>query len=142
MTHIVSFKSQLSESSEFEHPRGYALCSFIQRKLMQAALDVSMPENYRDIAWSVDCIINSKKVFFFVGYLGTKLTDWQLIVCSGSGIISKILGHKDEEERLALANIIHEILSKDERFSDIKWYSRYADTPKDVWYEQPKGAKH
>jgi hypothetical protein len=106
-----------------------------------AGLYVSIPENYRDIAWSVDCIINNKKIFFFVGYLGTKLTDWQLIVCSGSGIISKILGYKDEEERIGLAKIIHEVLSKDDRFSDIKWFSRYTDTPKDVWCKQPEGAR-
>ena len=142
MTHIVSFKTQLPESSEFEHPRGYALCNFIQKELVKAGLDVSMPEDYQDIAWSVDCIINSKKIFFFVGYLGTKLSDWQLIVCSESGIISKIPGHKDEEERLKLAKIIHKILSTDERFSDIKWFSRYTDSPKDVWCEQPEGAIH
>jgi len=142
MTHIVSFKTSFIETSEFDHPRGYSICEFIQESLLKQGFEVGPPENYRDIAWSVDCLINKKKIFFFVGHLGTKVTDWQLIICSSSGIISRVIGQKDEDERLRLAQIIHLILTQDDRFSDIKWFSRYTDTSKDVWYEQPEGARH
>ncbi len=141
MNIILSFKSCFPESSDYEHPRGYSICEFIRNELCLAGFEVSKTENYRDIAWSVDCVINSKKLFFFVGYLGTKMTDWQLIVCSGTGLIRKLLGFSDEEERLILSNEIHRILSKDERFSGLKWYSRYTDTEKDVWSKEPQEIK-
>jgi hypothetical protein len=141
MRYILSFKTTFPEPSDFEHPKGYSICGFIQAELARLGFKVNPPENYRDIAWSVDCVIDSKKVFFFVGYLGTEMTDWQLIVCSGTGVIGKILGHKDDEERLRLAKAIHAILAEDDRFSDLKWFSRYTDTAKDTWCEQPEGAK-
>jgi hypothetical protein len=137
MRHILTFKTSFPESSEYEHPRGYSICKFLQMELAQAGFSIQPPENYDDIAWSADCIINDKRVFFFVGYLGTKVTDWQLIVCSGIGLIGRLLGRKDQDERIKLARAIHAILSTDERFSELKWFSRYTDTPKDSWSPQP-----
>ncbi len=140
MRHILTFKTSFPESTEYTHPTGYSICKFIETELAQSGFNVQPLENYRDIAWSVDCDINSKRIFFFVGYLGTKVTDWQLIVCSDIGFIGWLLGHKDEDERIKLARAIHEILSKDERFVELKWFSRYTDSPKDVWTPEPEGA--
>ncbi len=142
MRYILSFKTSFAESSEFEHPKGYSICEFIRTELCLAGFSADQAENYRDIAWSVDCIINSKKVFFFVGYLGTRMTDWQLIVCSGTGLIKKILAYKDEQERLMLSKAINTILTRDERFSDLRWFSRYTDTPKDIWFTEPEKVKN
>jgi hypothetical protein len=137
MRHILTFKTSFPESSKYEHPRGYSICKFLQMELAQAGFSIKPPDNYDDIAWSADCIINDKRVFFFVGYLGTKVTDWQLIVCSGIGLIGRLLGRKDQDERIKLAQAIHAILSIDERFSELKWFSRYTDTPNDSWSAQP-----
>ncbi len=137
MRHILTFKTSFQESSEYEHPRGYSICEFLHKKLTQAGFSVEPLDNYRDIAWAVDCIINKKRVFFFVGYLGTKVTDWQLIVCSSFGLIGRLTGHKDEDERIILAIEIHDILSNDDRFSDLKWFSRYTDSTRDIYYPEP-----
>jgi hypothetical protein len=137
MRHILSFKTTYPDSSEYDYPRGYSICKFLQDKLTQEGFNVQKLDNYRDIAWSVDCEINAKKIFFFVGYLGTTITDWQLIVCSDSGLISRLLGYNDEKERIELAKAIHNILSNDGRFNNLRWYSRYTDSTKDLWYHKP-----
>ena len=137
MRHILTFKAILSESSENDHPKGYSICKFLEEELSKRNLEVGYLNNYRDIAWSVDCQINDKPVFFFVGYLGTKQTDWQLIVCSHASFLKRLFGHNDENERKQLAEGIHEILSKDKRFTELKWFSRYTDKPTDEWNYTP-----
>lgn len=137
MRQILTFKTSFAESSEYKHPRGYSICKYLQVELAQAGFKAEPVENYRDIAWSVDCVINNRRVFFFVGYLGTKVTDWQLIVCSAIGLIGRLLGREDEDERIKLARAIHVVLSNDARFSELKWFSRYTESPKDSLYSQP-----
>ena len=139
MRHILTFKTSFPESTEYAHPKGYSICKFLETELIRSGFKVQPLDNYRDIAWSVDCDINSKSIFFFVGYLGTKVTDWQLVICSNIGLISKMMGRKDENERIELAKAIHAILSRDERFSNMKWFSRYTDSPTDVWSPEPEG---
>ncbi len=109
MRHILSFKTSFEESSEYDHPRGYSLCEFLQKELGRAEFVVEPVDNYRDFAWSVDCVLNGKRIFFFVGYLGIAVTDWQFIVCSDIGIIVRLLGRRDEEQRIELARAIHSI---------------------------------
>jgi len=140
MRYILTFKTSFPEKVDYDHPRGYSICKFLEKELERAGFNVQKPENYRDTAWSIDCSIDSDKVFFFVGYLGTKVTDWQLIICSTIGVIGRILGRKDDEARSKLAKAIHTILSGDERFSDIKWFSKYTGSPKDVWLAGPESA--
>ena len=137
MRHILSFKTTCPDLFEYDHPRGYSICKFLWDELAQDGFNVQTLDNYRDIAWSVDCEIDGKKIFFFVGYLGTEVTDWQLIVCSGIGIIGRLLGRSDKNERIKLAKAIHAILSKDSRFTALRWFSRYTDSAKDSWYPEP-----
>ncbi|MHC4989122.1 MAG: hypothetical protein ACYTFX_11605 [Planctomycetota bacterium] len=137
MRHILTFKSNLSESAEYDHPKGYTICKFLEEELSKKGLEVGSLDNYRDIAWSDDCQINGKRVFFFVGYLGTKQTDWQLIICSHAGFLKRLFGYKDENERRQLAEEIHNILSEDIRFTELKWFSRYTDKPTDEWHYTP-----
>lgn len=85
----------------------------------------------------MDCEINGKQIYFFVGYLGTKNTEWQLVVCSDVGLFRRLLGYKDQEERLQLAMAIHSILSIDQRFKNLKWFNRYTDTENDIPYQTP-----
>jgi hypothetical protein len=137
MRHILSFKTTLPESTEYDHPRGYSIAKFLYTELTKAQFDVQSPDNYDDFAWSVDCKINENKVFFFVGYLGTKVTDWQLIICSNFGLIDRLFRRNNEEDRTKLAKAIHSILSNDARFSDFKWFSKYTDSPTDEWNPEP-----
>ena len=137
MRHILTFKSNLSESAEYDHPNGYSIGKFLKEELSRKGLDIEPLDNYRDIAWSVDCHINGKRVFFFVGYLGTRQTDWQLIVCSHAGLLKRLFGYNDENERKHLAEEIHEILSEDDRFVELKWFSRYTDKSTDEWHDIP-----
>ena len=129
MRHILDFKTRFPELSEYDHPKGYSIAKFLYAELAKAQFDVQPPENYDDFAWSVDCNIDGEKVFFFVGYLGTKVTDWQLIICSNIGLIGRLLRHNDEKERAKLAKAIHSILSNDEKFSDLKWFQKYPGNP-------------
>jgi|GEM_PF-6239739 len=138
MRYILTFKTNIPESTEYPRPKGYAICKLLEEELVKKGFEVQPLDNYRDIAWSVGCQINNKPLFFFVGYLGTKQTDWQLIVCSNSNLLKRLLGHKDTDERISLAKEIHDILSKDKRFTDLKWFSRYTDKPSDEWYPTPK----
>jgi hypothetical protein len=137
MRHILTFKTIFPESSEYKHPRGYAICNFLYNELIGARFDVKNLDNYRDIAWSLDCEINKRQIFFFVGYLGTQMTDWQLIICSGMGFLDRLRGRKDENERIVLAKAIHRILSNDKRFTDLKWFSKYTDKSEDLWFNEP-----
>jgi hypothetical protein len=138
MRHIVTFKTDILESTEYDHPKGYSICEFLRAELQNKGVTTQSLDNYRDIAWSLDCTINGKLVFFFVAYLGTHQTDWQLIVCSGSSLLRRLFGHKDMHERMQLAREIHAILSRDERFHELKWFSRYTDKPTDQWYPLPE----
>ena len=137
MRNILSFKTHFPESPEYDHPKGYSISEFLYTELSKAQFNVHPPDNYNDFAWSVDCDINENKVFFFVGYLGTKVTDWQLIICSNIGLIGRLLRHNDEKERTKLAKAIHAILSSDDRFTDLRWFTKYTDSPKDIWYAEP-----
>lgn len=137
MRHLLTFKTNLPESTDYEHPKGHSICKLLAEELAEKGIEVQPLDNYWDIAWSVDCQINNKRIFFFVGYLGTKQTDWQLIVCSNSGLLKRLLGHKDINERIDLAKAIHDILSGDKQFSDLKWFSRYTDKSSDECHSTP-----
>lgn len=137
MRHILTFKTDIPELSDYNHPKGYSICKLLEERLEQNGVSVRPLDNYRDIAWSVDCQINDKPLFFFVGFLGTKQTDWQLIVCSQTGFVKRLFGFKDTDERIQLTKEIHNILSSDNRFSDLKWFSQYTDKPTDEWYPEP-----
>jgi hypothetical protein len=137
MQYILTFESEYSEQNEFEHPRGYSICKVLKSILTENGFHTHSIENYRDIAWSMDCEINGKQIYFFVGYLGTKNTEWQLVVCSDVGLLRRLLGYKDQNERLQLAMVIHSILSNDNRVSNLKWFDRYSDTSKDVAFRTP-----
>ncbi len=112
MRRILTFESVLPEISEYEHPRGYSICRYLHQELSSSGIEVGAVENYRDIAWSLKCRVGSKNIFFFVGYLGTKMTEWQLIVCSGKASFFRLLGYNDENERARLARAIHAILAQ------------------------------
>jgi hypothetical protein len=137
LRNILTFNSNFPESSEYNYPKGYAIANFLHTELLKAKFKVQPPDNYDDFAWSVDCEINGKRIFFFVGYLGTKITDWQLIICSSSGILGRLLGHRNDKERTELAKAIHAILSGNERFNNLRWFSRYTDSLTDQWYPEP-----
>ena len=137
MRYILTFKTDFPESSEFDYPKGYSVAKFLQNELARKGIKVHTMDNYDDFAWSVDCQINDKNIFFFVSYLGSKQSEWQLIVCSIIGFFGRFFGWKNENERSILANAIHDILTKDNRFSDLKWFSRYTDRPSDQWYPSP-----
>ena len=137
MRHILTFKTDIPESTEYTHPKGYSVCKLLKEELVKKGIKVQPLDNYRDIAWSVDCQINNKPIFFFIGFLGTKQTEWQLVVCSGSGFLKRLFGYKDKDERICLSKEIHNILSKDGRFTDLKWFSRYTDKSSDEWHSTP-----
>ena len=137
MRYILSFKTTYPDSPKYDHPRGYSICKFLRDELARIGFNVQTLDNYRDIAWSLDCEVDGKKIFLFVGYLGTKVTDWQLIVCSGIGFLGRLLGRGDENERVKLSKAIHTILSNDSQFTELKWFSRYTDNAKDTWYPEP-----
>lgn len=137
MRHILTFKTDIPESTEYTHPKGYSVCKLLKKELVKKGIKVQPLDNYRDIAWSVDCQINNKPIFFFIGFLGTKQTEWQLIICSGSGFLKRLFGYKDKDERICLSNEIHNILSNDGRFTDLKWFSRYTDKSSDEWHSIP-----
>jgi hypothetical protein len=131
---ILTFKSTIEDDA---HPKGYSIAKILYEELIKSDVDTDIPDNYRDIAWSVDCNFNSKKVFFFVGFLGTKITDWQLILCSGTGFFRRLFGYNDNEECLMIAKLIHGVLSNNKRISDIKWFTKYTDSLNDAWYSEP-----
>lgn len=137
LCHILNFSTTLPEDPENNHPHGYAVCKLIEQQLAVRGYDVERFDNHNNIAWSTDCIINKKRVYFFVGHLGTQHTDWQLIVCSSATVFHRLFGYKDLEERKQLARAIHEILCVDERFTDLAWCSRYSDTGKDQAHRTP-----
>ncbi len=64
MRHILTFKTSFTESTEYTHPKGYSICKFLETELSRSGFKVQPLDNYRDIAWSVDCDINSKRIFF------------------------------------------------------------------------------
>jgi hypothetical protein len=137
MRYILTFESEYSKLSEFDHPKGFSICKCLKTMLTENGYHTHSIENYRDIAWSMDCEINGKRIYFFVGYLGTKNTEWQLVICSDVGLLRRLLGYKDKNERLQLAMAIQSILSNDDRFSNLKWYNQYTDTSKDIAYQTP-----
>jgi hypothetical protein len=137
MRYILTFESEYSEPNEVKHPKGYSICKFLKTELTENGYHTHSIENYRDIAWSLDCVINRKTIYFFVGYLGTKNTEWQLVICSDVGLLRRLFGYNDQNERLQLGMAIHSILSKDRRFGNLKWFSRYTDTGNDIAYQTP-----
>lgn len=137
MRYILTFRTDFEESTEYMHPKGYSIIKLLEKKLIESGLVINLLDNYRDMAWSIDCQVNSKKLFFFVGYLGTKRTEWQLIVSSGVYFYKRLFGYNDDKECFMLATMVYNILSQDNRFFDLKWFLKYTDSSNDVWYQKP-----
>jgi hypothetical protein len=133
----MTFNADINEPQENKHPKGFTIAMLLSKRLNIYGIRTKEPENYNDIAWSVDCELNSKRFFFFVGYLGTKGTKWQLVICSGGGILRRLLGYNDDQERFQVARSIHNILSREDIVSEIKWFSKFTGSPHDKWFSEP-----
>lgn len=126
MKNILSFRSTLPEDGKETEPRGYSICRVLENGLRQTGLKTNGLDNYNDFAWCLDCEIDGKGVWFFVGRLGLPAAEWQLIVCSRLPWWRRLFGQSDEPEMKELARAIHRVLASDSHFSDLRWSASFS----------------
>jgi hypothetical protein len=133
MRSIVGFRSSV-EPSPPSDPRGEPTATVIADGLKDHGLRVVESECYRDIATAYRVRRGAGTAWFFVGYLGLDLSAWQLIAPADPDLFG---GDVSEKTRHRLVDAIHAVLTADDRFSEIRWFETFSDSPDDDWSPTP-----
>jgi hypothetical protein len=119
-SHFVNEDQEIIDAGIFG---GKTLCEYLVGQLNSRGFPAQPPE-LDDFAWTFDCRVNDKNFWIHVNESGDveNQNQWLLIVNSTVGLLRRLAGKTDEEEMKRLCNEFHNILSADERISDISWY--------------------
>jgi hypothetical protein len=139
---LATFASSLRpEDPEFPHPKGYGLALVIARGLRSQEIAEVDVENWRDVGWSIDCVIDQHRVYMFVSHIGEAPRQWALCCTSDLGIVGRLLGRKDDAQVAALAAAVDRVLHGDARMSDVRWYpDGWRSAGDEPWEPHPRRA--
>jgi len=134
----ASFCSSIdAASSDFPHPKGYAVGEALVAGLRQRNVDGKL-ENWRDAGWSIDCTVKGTDVYVVVSYLGQREREWILHCTSDVGVLARLFGTDDAAAKLSLAHLVSDILGNDSRFSNVRWYpSGWRGRGDEEWTQGP-----
>lgn len=119
--HWVSFRSTLGDPRG-AHPQGLEVTTRLHQRLVEAGVDCSAVENWRDSGFSIDCQLDNRTVYCFVSQQQVP-DSWMACCTSDRGILARLFGRPGgPEQTRQLAEAIHECLRLDDSFGDIRWY--------------------
>jgi hypothetical protein len=135
----VTFASPLPvEDPRLPHPKGYAIARLIHDELSHQGLAVVLLDNWRDVGYSIDCIIDDAPVYLFFTFLGRTTQQYVLCCTSDLGWISRLLGRRDDEQRLKLARAVATVLDNRGEFEDVRWYNEgWGGLEDEPWTNRP-----
>jgi len=93
-------------------------------------------EMYEDVAWIMKTGPRGRGPDVVVGYLWDGEYEWLVQIGSGVGLIGRLLGRSDLEAREQIVQLLHQLLTKDKRFSDVRWHE--GDFAKPGWSPTPE----
>jgi hypothetical protein len=118
----VSFRADFPDDPDPEESRCKALGEYLIAALPRAGVPVLAADSWRDAGWSIDCRIDDRVLYVIVTYPGAPDIDYVLCCTSNVGFFDWLRGRNDASARWTLARIMHQILTNDPRFADIRWY--------------------
>jgi hypothetical protein len=119
------------------HPKGYSIAHLIRDGLRRVSLAPEEVENWRDVGYSIDCVIDHARVYLFLSFYGRTPQQWALCCTSDLGWWSRLLGKRDDEQRLTLARSVDAVLKGSKEFTDIRWYTQWRGGDEEPWADQP-----
>jgi hypothetical protein len=133
----ATFRGDVPEDTEFQHPPGAWLSRCFATEIETAGWRTSEIENWNDCGWSVVCSRHTAKLEVVLAATGSN--DWMLQVSafSSPGILRRLFGAQPSaspSDILALAELVHGILTRTSRFSHIRWLP---DGPPDEKHSTP-----
>ncbi len=119
----ATFKSTLPASSvDDPHPPGFPVAQALHEGLLKANPTAEDVENWRDVGYSIDVVVDDRRVFLFLSAIEESDAHWALCCTSDLGWLARQLGRRDDVQRLELARLVDQVLHNDQRFSEIRWY--------------------
>jgi len=116
---------------------GFELATRIRDGLRSEGVSAGEVERWRDNGWSVDCRIDGANVYFFVAFFGRGPQQWALCCTSDRGLVSRLLGARDDDQRRALALAVARVLGRDPGVGDVRWYDAWRGRDDDAWTNEP-----
>lgn len=132
----VTFRSSLAVDFD-QHPIGEELAEFLIAKLRDNGFNVVLSENSPDYAWELEFDEPSPAPWLLVGYVGDGDYEWLLQINSGISWLGRLLGRSDADLRKATAIKLHEILTNDAQFGEVRWHA--GDFADSEWSAHPDG---
>jgi hypothetical protein len=134
----ATFTSSLPvEDPRNPHPKGYLVAHLIRDGLRRAGLSPEDVENWRDVGYSIDCVIDHARVYLFLSFCGRTLQQWALCCTSDLGWLSRLFGKRDDEQKLTLARSVDAVLKGSKEFADIRWYTQWRGDEEEPWADRP-----
>jgi hypothetical protein len=135
----VTFTSSLrAEDADEPHPKGYAIGKRLHSGLARSGIRCEGVDNWRDVGYSIDCLIDEKRVYVFFSLLGRPLQQWALCCTSDLGWISRLRGKQDDDQRLKLAQAVDAVLNASDEFSNVRWYKQWRGDEDAAWIGHPE----
>lgn len=135
----VTFTSTLPlEDPENPHPKGYAIAKRLYYGLGRSDVQREEIDNWRDVGYSIDCVIDGARVYLFFSLLRHSVQQWALCCTSDLSWLSRLLGKSDGEQRLKLARAVDAVLRGSHEFSDVRWYKQWHGAEDASWTDQPE----
>ena len=96
----VTFCSRLPKANP-ENPDlpGYGIARRLEEGLRRLGFMDLKLDNWRDVGYSLDCVIDGRPVYLLVSYVGQGPREWALCCTSDRGLIAKLLRRPDDAGR-------------------------------------------
>lgn len=118
-----------------KHPEGEELAEYLASLFTRAGVTVTNIDNYEDFAWSLDTVVDGQRLFLLIGYVGDEVYEWLLQVRNYTGLLDMFRRRRIQRACESLSPIVHQVLSSDRYFSNIRWHkgdfaeNKYSGTP-------------
>lgn len=135
----VSFQSLLADDDPHEPPGGAIACR-LREHLAAQGVQCDPVENWRDCGHSVDCTIDSLRIYWFVTWVDPANT-WVVCCTADRGVFRRLFRRVGGQQQLVkLADAMHRALEADDNFGEIRWYPYgWHGLGNDRWVATPIG---
>ncbi len=101
-------------------PDGKAIADCLSEDLRAVGLEASKPVQHSFYGWSFDVNTASARIWYLLQFSGP----WLLLCEEKCSFFDKLVGKRHELELCDVLRRIHQILTEDQRFSSVTWFTQ------------------
>jgi hypothetical protein len=133
----VSFSEKFTNPDQNDESKAQSLADFFMNSLSAQGLNCTTSQNL-EYGVSFKCLVGQHNFHLIIGFVNDEGRDWLISTNSCLGLLKKLIT-SDKKEHKILTETLHSILTQDQRFTKVRWYTLEAWNlaPDKDWSQSP-----